>query len=204
MTEVRGRFTPGARVRAHCRRRRLRRCGQQRPEPGEVALSSGGREAAGELPLLLAGCPSARAPLLNAPSRSRRELAHIVRALADDLGNPWVVVVEHVVEQEHGALLRRQAVQHHQHRRRQRVGHLRLLSRMVGGRADGRLRQPLADVSLAPDPRRSQLVDRQTSREGDNECARQSEPLTVLERSNETKQRLLDQVLSPQTLPSIL
>src|SRR5262249_35099149 len=65
---------------------------------------------------------------------------------AADLG---VVEVEDLAQQERGPLHRRQAFQQHQERHRQRLGHLRPAGR-AGQRADDRLRQPGADVALAP------------------------------------------------------
>jgi hypothetical protein len=82
----------------------------------------------------------ARAARLDVASRPRRQLADVVGALADDLGDLGVVVVEDVVQQEHGALLGRQALEQRQHRQRQRVGHLGVLRRIVLPAGDDRLR----------------------------------------------------------------
>jgi hypothetical protein len=43
-------------------------------------------------------------------SRAGRELAHVVLALADDLGDLWIVIVD-VVEQQNRSLLGREALQ---------------------------------------------------------------------------------------------
>src|SRR5215218_38625 len=80
--------------------------GEQRLEPSEVALLGGREEPSRELVALLARALEAWAALLDVASRSRRELADVVLALADDLGDLRVVVVEHVVQQQHRALLR--------------------------------------------------------------------------------------------------
>jgi TfoX/Sxy family transcriptional regulator of competence genes len=58
--------------------------GQQRLEPGEVALLGGGEEAAGELLVLVTGCPEARAPLRDVPSRSPRQLVPRMAVVYDE------------------------------------------------------------------------------------------------------------------------
>ena len=128
-------------------------------------------------------------------SRACRELAGVVLALADDLGDLGVAVVEHVVQQEHRALLRREALQEHEEGERERVGHLGLAGRI--GRAVGheRLGQPLADVGLASHAGRAQLVDREPRGHRRDVRPRRLDPLALLERLVEAEERLLDHVL---------
>jgi len=72
----------------------------------------GGREEAGrELLLLLARGLEPGAPLLDVPAGPRDELAGVLLARGDDLRDPIVGLVEHVVQQERGALLGRQALE---------------------------------------------------------------------------------------------
>ena len=91
---------------------------------------------------------------------SWRQLSWLLPTVARDLR---VVVGEDVVQQEDRALDRVQLFEQHEERERERV---RLLG--VRGRIDRdvlvrqeRLREPLADVHLAPCACRSQLVDAQ-------------------------------------------
>jgi hypothetical protein len=99
------------------------------------------------------------------------------------------------VQQQHGSLLRGQALQQHQHRQRQRVGHLRVPGRVIMAVGDDRLWQPLAHVLLAPGARRAQLVDPQPGGHRGYESAGRLDLLAVLERTVEPEQRLLDDVL---------
>jgi hypothetical protein len=92
------------------------------------------------------------------PAAPRDELAGVLRARGDDLRDPIVGLVEHLVQQERGALLGRQALEQDEEGERQRVCHLGLAGGIVVGHE--RLRQPLADVGLAPDPRRAEMVER--------------------------------------------
>jgi hypothetical protein len=77
---------------------------------------------------------------------STSPLADVVLVLADDRR---IAVVEDVVQQQHGSLLGRQALEQHEHRRRERVGTLHVSGRIVAAVGDDRLRQPLADGALA-------------------------------------------------------
>ena len=99
------------------------------------------------------------------------------------------------MQQQHGALLWRKAVEQHQHRQGERVGHLRLLGRVIGAGGKDRLGEPLADVPLAPDPSRAQLVDRQPCRDGGHKGPGRVDLVPILEHAMEAEQRLLDDVL---------
>jgi hypothetical protein len=54
------------------------------------------------------------------------ELAGVLLARADDLGDPVVGLVEHLAQEERGALLERQALEQDEEGERQRVRHLGL------------------------------------------------------------------------------
>ena len=112
--------------------RQLDVVGEQRLQPSEIALLGRLEEPSRELLALLVRRLKAGPALLDVASGPRRELAHVVGALADDLGDLRVVVVEYVVKQQDGALLGREALQQHQHRQRQRVGCLSVLGRPSG------------------------------------------------------------------------
>src|SRR5262249_42822481 len=84
--------------------------GEKRLKTWEVALLGGCEEPSCQLVALLARRLEARPLLLDLASRSRRELTDVVLALSDDPGDLRVVVVEHVVQQQHRALLRREAL----------------------------------------------------------------------------------------------
>jgi hypothetical protein len=59
----------------------------------------------------------------------RDQVPRTVHIGADDLGDLRVRIVEHLTQQERGPLPRRQALQQHQERQRQRVGDLGMLGR---------------------------------------------------------------------------
>jgi hypothetical protein len=83
-----------------------------------------------------------------------------------------VPIVEHVVKQQHGSLLGREALQQHEHRQRQRIGHLRVPGRIIEAVGDDRFWQPLTRVFLAAGASGAQLVDRQPARHGGDVRAR--------------------------------
>jgi len=61
------------------------------------------------------------------------DLPAVRLGLADDLGDLLVVVTEHLVQQEDGALGRRQALQQDEEGHGQGIGHLRVLRRVWPG-----------------------------------------------------------------------
>ena len=79
--------------------------GQQGLEPGEIARLGGRHEPAGELVLVVARRLEPRPFLLDVVTGAHRELPARGLALADDLGDVVVAVVEHLAQQEHGPLL---------------------------------------------------------------------------------------------------
>jgi hypothetical protein len=133
--------------------------------------------------------------LFDVTARPHRQLAAVVLALADDRRDLVVAVVEDVVEQEDGPLDRRQALEHQQERHRERI-RVFDVARAVKCAVIGqeRLRQPLPDIALAPDPRRAQLVDCKARRDGGEIGLRRIDSARVLERVIAEK-RLLDDVL---------
>jgi hypothetical protein len=78
--------------------------------------------------------------LLDVTSGAGGELADVVLALAHDCRDLRIPVIEHIVKQQHGTLLRREALQQHQHRQRQRIGCLRVPGRIIVAVGDDRLR----------------------------------------------------------------
>jgi hypothetical protein len=102
---------------------------EQRLEPSKVALLDGREEPSGQFVALLARRTEARPALLDVASGAGCELAHVVLALADDRRDLRIPIVEHVVKQQRGPLLGRQALQQHQQRQRQRIGRLSLRAR---------------------------------------------------------------------------
>jgi hypothetical protein len=75
-------------------------------------------------------------------ARPRDELAAAGLAVADHRGDPRIVVVEHVAQQERGALGRRELLEHDQERLRERVGELGVVLRRRGGFLHERVGQP--------------------------------------------------------------
>jgi hypothetical protein len=94
------------------------------------------------------------------------DLAAVRLGLAGDLGDLGVVVAEHLVQQEHGAFGRRQALQQDEEGHGQGIGHLGALRGVGCGRGgqfvrDERFGQPGAYVGLSPDPGGPQVADGQ-------------------------------------------
>jgi len=89
-------------------------------------VAAGGRleEPAGHLVALLAGGVEARLAVVDVVAGPGEDLTAVRLGLAGDARDFLVVVAEHLVQQEHGPLGRRQALKQHQERHRQRVGHL--------------------------------------------------------------------------------
>src|SRR4051794_38982481 len=164
----------------------------QRLERAEVPVARGGEEAARELVALRARGLEARPPLLHVAARPGGELARVVFRLADDPRDLVVAVVEHVVEEQYGALLGRQALEQHEEGKRERVRHLGLRAGVVG---HDWLGQPLAHVALAPCTRRAELVDRESRRDRGDVGARGLDLLAALEGAMQAQQRLLHDVL---------
>ena len=87
-------------------------------------MVGGLKEPTRELLALLARGSEAGPALLDMFSRAGGEQAHVPLALADDRRDLRIAIVEHVVKQQHGSLLRREALEQHQHRHGQRISHL--------------------------------------------------------------------------------
>ena len=170
--------------------------GEQRHEPVDVAVGDRLDEAAGELVALLRRRLEARLARVDVRARAGGDLAAVRLAALDDLGDLRERVVEHVVQQEHRPLHRRQRLQHEQERRRDRLAQLGALGRPGGvAVAEHRLGQPLADVGLAPHARRLQLVDRQPRRDGRQERLVGGDRRPLLALAVQAQHRLLHDVL---------
>src|ERR1700733_1660925 len=113
---------------------------EQGLEAGDVSVLYRGEEPARELVALLARGLKARPALFHMSPRPYRELAHGGFALAHDRRDLVVAVVEHVTQQEHRALLGREALEHYEQRQRDRIGHLGLARRIVRAVGHDRLR----------------------------------------------------------------
>src|SRR5215207_10368851 len=168
---------------------RLNIVGEQRLEPSEIAFLGGLKEPSCQPVALLARRLEAGPALLDVASGAGGELAHVIVTLADDRRDLRIPIVEHVVKQQHGSLLRRDALQQHQQGQRQRVGRLSVPGRIIVAVGDDRLRQPLADIALAAGARGAQLVDRQPGGHGGDEGARRCDLLAGLERLMHPQQR---------------
>ena len=107
--------------------------GQQLLQPLEIALLGGREEAGRELLALLARGVEPGAPLVDVAAGPCGELAGVLLARTDDVGDPVVGLVEHLAEQERGALLGRQALEQDEKGERQRVRHLGLAGGIVVG-----------------------------------------------------------------------
>ena len=118
--------------------------GQQLLERFEIALLGGREEAARQRLALLARRLEPGPPRVDVTARPRDELTGVLLARPDDLRDPVVGLVEHLTQEERGALLGRQALEQDEERERERVGHLRLHGRVAAGIRHQRLRRPRA------------------------------------------------------------
>ena len=169
--------------------------GEQCLQPGEISLLGGREEPPRQLVTLLA-CRSGSGAGAAGRGVSRvaswRTLSSLLPTIDAICG---ILVVEHVVKQEHGPLLRREALQQGQHRQRERVRGLGVLGGVIVAVRDDRLGEPLADVLLATGACGAQLVDRQPGGHGGHERARRSDLLAAIERPMHSQQRFLHDVL---------
>ena len=134
--------------------------GQQFLEAFEIPVLGSREEAGRELLSLLARGVEAWTSLLHVAAGAGDELAGIWLACVEDLRDPVVRFVEHLVEKERGTLLGRQALEQDEKGERQRVGHLQAAGGIVVGARHERLRQPLPHIGLAPNPRGAKLIER--------------------------------------------
>ncbi len=100
------------------------------------------------------------------------ELAAGCLAAPDDVCDFVVAVAENVVQQEDGPFQRSKPLEQQQERHRERIRLLRMVGwvdhrlSQLARSGQQRLRQPLADVCLAPRPGRPELVDAQPGGDG--------------------------------------
>src|SRR3954452_14550945 len=160
-----------------------------------VALLRRCEEPAGELVAFLLGGLEARLSLVDVSPCPDRELPRVVLALADDLRDLGVVVVEDVVEEQRGALLGRQVLEQNEEGEREGARHLGLASRVLATVGHDGLRQPLSDVGLTAGSGRAPLVGRKPSCDGGDEGAGRFDLLALVESVVDADQRLLHHVL---------
>jgi hypothetical protein len=89
--------------------------GEERFEAADVTVAGRSEEAARELVALLARGGKARPSLVDVAPGARGELADVGLALAHDLADLRVLIIEDIVEQEHGSLLGREGLEEHEH-----------------------------------------------------------------------------------------
>ena len=106
------------------------------------------------VPGLGRGYHPARPALRDVRPRPVRDLADRGRAFADGFGDLVVGQVEHLAQHEHRPLVRREGLEHQQHRHRDAVGQFDVLGHV--GRGQQGLGQPGADVGLLAAAERAQ------------------------------------------------
>ena len=90
-------------------------------QPLHVALARGGEEARGERVALLGIGVEARPLLADAAARAAEDLAAVGLGLAEHLADLRERVVEGVAQDEHGALVGREALEQHEEGERDRL-----------------------------------------------------------------------------------
>ena len=165
--------------------------GEDVEETLQVALADGGEEALDDLLLLRRADRHPRTPGLDVLASAVGDLADGGGRLPDRLCDLVVGDVEHLAEHEHGALGRGERLEHGQHGDRDVLGELD-----IGGDVGARqqwLRQPLADVLLAPSRHGPQPVQRLPGDDADQVGPRLAHLGVVDVRPSQP--RLLDDVL---------
>src|SRR5271166_973773 len=103
---------------------------EQFEQGGQVAAARRLEEPAGYLLALFSGGLEARLAFVHVMAGPGEDLTAVRLGLADDARDLFVVVAEHLVQQEHGAFGRRQALHQNEEGHRQGVGHLGALGRI--------------------------------------------------------------------------
>jgi hypothetical protein len=122
------------------------------------------------------GCPRSK-PFL----RAMKELPAVRLGVVQHPGDFGVRVLERLAQHEHGTFFRRERVEQHHERERQRLGERRRLLRLPLDQARGRpasedrLRQPRSDILLARDARRLQPIERESRDDGHQIRARRTQ-----------------------------
>jgi len=182
---------------------------EQIQQGGHVAALGGGEEPAGHLVTLLAGGIEARFALVDVMAGAGEDLTAVRLGLAGDARDLPVLVTEHLVQQEHRAFGRRQALQQHQERHRQRVGHLGALGRIRFGprtsRSAGeeRLGQPGAHVGFPSHPGGPQVADGQPGSGGGQVGLGRVDAGAVAQDPGQPQEGLLDDVLGVADAPGL-
>jgi hypothetical protein len=132
--------------------------GREHLEQGvHVTALGGGEESPGHLLALRPGGIEARLAVVHVAPGACEDLPAVRLGLAGDLGDLPVVVAEHLMQQEHGALSWRKALEQDKECHGQGIGHLRALRRIRFGARDQGFGQPGPHVRLPPHPSRLQV-----------------------------------------------
>ena len=110
-----------------------------------------------------------RTPDAHVPPRSHHQLSARRLGPANGTGNLIEPEPEHLPEHKHRPFQRGQPFEQQQDRHGHRIRQLRRPRRVRIRVGEQRLREPLPDVLLAPDPRRAQHIDRNPSDHGGEE-----------------------------------
>src|SRR6266571_557610 len=143
--------------------------GEKRQETLQVSARGGVEELLEHFLALLHGGAEARPVLRDVLARPPKDLPAVRFALMDHLRDLRVLVLENLPQKEHGALDGRQPLQEEQERHRQRLADPGRFRGVAGRHGQQRLGKPRADVLLALDTRRLQMVQTQPADDGDQE-----------------------------------
>ena len=183
--------------------------GEDLEQPAQVTAANGVEEPAGYLVTLLARGLEPWLALVHAVPGTGEDLPTVRLGLACDLGDLGVVVAEHLAQQEHGALGRRQAFQQDEEGHGQGIGHFRTLRGVRGRRRshgvqparDEWLGQPGAYVGFPPNSRGPQVADGQPGGDGGQVGLGRDDARSLAQHAGQPQEGLLDDVLGVADAP---
>ena len=148
--------------------------GEQGDQALHVTAACGFEEAFEQISLFALRGFEARAHGADMLLGTAENLAAIGFTLAEDGSDLGVLVIKDLAEQKDGALDWREALQHDKKGHGQRFIDADHLQRIASETGDDGFGQPLADILLALNPRRLQVVDAQPADDRDEESSRRA------------------------------
>ena len=175
--------------------------GQELDQPVHVSVGARCEETPRELVALLGRRLEPGRLGLDPPPRAREQLPAVRLALSDDLRDLRVPVLEDLAKEEHRPLHRLQALEEHEERHRQRVGHLRLLGHVLLRSGHEGLGEPGADIGFPPRLHPAEAVDREARHRGRQIALRRVDLRALLGGAAPPEERVLHHVLGLRDAP---